>query len=302
MDMPGHALKGALVVLSVGGLLTLGASPAFADSRHGEIQQTVHVSGNGSVAHLDHTTIRSGSIRFAVSTTASNGVDGNGSDITLFQPKAGATVSTILRDMQDEFSQDPRIAAAGTRETTRDARVLGLADVIKGYPEVVTEFLSPGTYYVADIAGVMTSGPPTLTTLTVRPARANIEQDSDLASQVTVRATSSDKFLAPRNWPHKGTYTFKNVSDTIHFMTMQPVKQGTTDAQIQAYFDSHASGPPSFALNGPTAGNDVLTPGESLQVSYSLPRGTYVLLCFVPDDVTGMPHAIMGMHKVVVLH
>jgi len=29
-------------------------------------------------------------------------------------------------------------------------------------------------------------------------------------------------------------------------------------------------------------------------VSYNLPRGTYVLLCFVADDMTGMPHAIHG--------
>lgn len=300
--MPAHAWKGALVVLSVGGLLALGTSPAFAYSSNGEIQQTVHVRGNGSVAHLDHTTIRSGSIRFVVSTTNSHGVDGNGSDIALFQPKPGVTLGRVLQDMRDDFSQNPRTAAKGTRETTRDARVLGLADVVKGHPAVVTEFLSPGTYYVADIASGMTSGSPTLTTLTVRRPRANIEQDSDLASQVTVRATSADRFVAPRHWPHRGTYTFKNVSDTIHFMAIQPVKPGTTDAQIQAYFAAPPSGPPPFALNGPTIGNDVLTPGESLQLSYDLPRGTYVLLCFVADDVTGMPHAIMGMHKVVVLH
>jgi hypothetical protein len=39
-----------------------------------------------------------------------------------------------------------------------------------------------------------------------------------------------------------------------------------------------------------------------LQLSYNLPRGTYALLCIVADDVTGMPHALMGMHKAVVLH
>ena len=27
----------------------------------------------------------------------------------------------------------------------------------------------------------------------------------------------------------------------------------------------------------------------------------YVLLCFVADDVTGVPHAIMGMHKALYL-
>lgn len=36
-------------------------------------------------------------------------------------------------------------------------------------------------------------------------------------------------------------------------------------------------------------------------MAYNLPAGTYVLLCFVADDVTGMPHALMGMHKVIQL-
>jgi hypothetical protein len=276
-------------------------SPASADTQSGEIQQTVHVIGNGTVAHLDHSTIQSGSIRFAVSTTNPTTPDGGGSDITMFQPKAGVSVSRVLHDMQDEFSDNPRMAADGTREATHDARILGLADIVAGHPVVVTEYLSPGTYYVADLATVPTNGPPALTRLTVRPAGANIEQDSDLASQLTVRATSADRFIAPRDWPHQGTLTFKNVSDTMHFMSIQPVRPGTTDAQIQAYFD-HPTGPPTFLRAGPTEGADVLTPGESLQLSYNLPRGTYALVCFVADDVTGMPHAFMGMHKVVVLH
>jgi len=71
---------------------------------------------------------------------------------------------------------------------------------------------------------------------------------------------------------------------------------------VQQYFDSGAMGPPPFATGGPSGGSDVESPGVSLQLTYNLPAGTYVLLCFVADDQTGMPHAMMGMHKVVVLH
>jgi hypothetical protein len=84
-------------------------------------------------------------------------------------------------------------------------------------------------------------------------------------------------------------------------MLLLPVTPGTTDAQVQAYFDSGVSDPPAFALNGPSASTDLLSPGKQLVLSYSLPKGTYVLLCFVSDDKTGMPHAAMGMHKVVKL-
>jgi len=292
-----HVLKGATVLLSAGALMALGLSPAGAETSHPEIQQTVHVTGNGSSVSLDHATIWAGSIRFAVRSIAPAGPDNGGSSITMFRPKAGKTVSRVLHDLADEFGSDP---ADGTRELTADAIIKGLADVGPGTPEVVTENVTPGKYYLMDL-GSFQGGVPTLTTLTVLPARGNIEQDSDLVSQTTVSATSADRFIAPRYWPHQGTYTFRNTSDTLHFMELQPVKNGTTDKQVQAYFDSGSQNPPPFLKVGPAGGNDVTSPGVTLQVTYNLPRGTYVLLCFVADDVTGMPHALMGMHKVVVL-
>jgi hypothetical protein len=289
-----HVLKGATVLLSAGALMALGLSPAGAEASHPEIQQTVHVTGDGGSVTLDHATVWAGSIRFAVAST-NRAV---GSNITLFQPKPGKTVSRILSDLFDEFGSDP---ADGTRELTADGTFHGLADVLVGHSATVTENLAPGTYYLIDIANPP-SGPPPVTKLTVKPATANIEQDSDLVSQTTVLATSADRFVAPRNWPHRGTYTFRNTSDTLHFMSLTPVKDGTTDKQVQKYFDSGSQNPPPFLKAGPSIGNDVTSPGQTLQLSYNLPRGTYVALCFIADDVTGMPHAIMGMHKVVVLN
>jgi hypothetical protein len=84
-------------------------------------------------------------------------------------------------------------------------------------------------------------------------------------------------------------------------MVLQPVKKGTTDKQVADFLASGSQGAPPFAGSGPSVANDVVSPGYSLQVTYDLPEGTYVLLCFVADDVTGKPHALMGMHKVVVL-
>ena len=55
-------------------------------------------------------------------------------------------------------------------------------------------------------------------------------------------------------------------------------------------------------MQSPAMGTDVLTPGTSMKLTYRLHRGTYVLMCFIADDKTGMPHAFMGMHKVVHLH
>lgn len=276
-------------------LVALGTSSALASTS--SATQAVNVVGNGSSVHLDHNTVTAGSIAFHVSTTVPAST-GGGSEITMFKPKAGKTAAQVLADLADEFVNNP---ALGTRELTRDANFYGLADVVQGYGMTVTESLRPGTYYILD-AGL---APPTsvagLTKLYVKSSYS-AGTAAVPASQFTVQATSADRFIAPSDWPHAGTLTFANVSDTIHFMNLVPVKPGTTDQQVQRYFNYPSSGPPPFALQGPSGGNDVVSPGGSLQLTYHLPAGTYVLLCFVADDVTGMPHAVMGMHKVVVLN
>lgn len=292
------ALKAALALLSVGGLITLGASPALADGSEEEVQQTVHVVGNGHSVSIDHSTVWSGSIQFAVSSTNPQTQQGGGSSVSLFRLNPGVSVQQFTQDLGDEFSQTPKVAARGTRELVRDVHVQGLADVVPGHPEVVTENVAPGTYWLMDLGN--NSFPPALTKLTVGAPREDVEQDSDLHSALTAQATSADRFVAPRNWPHEGTYTFENVSDTLHMMIIAPVKPGTTDEDITEFFNGTSKNVP--LIPGPSGGNDVTSPGVHLQVTYDLPPGTYVLLCFIADDKTGMPHAAMGMHEVVTLH
>lgn len=287
-------LKGATVVLSAGALVAFGAAAASASTA----AQVVHVVGNGSSVHLSTATVHAGPIRFDVSTTvyASSG----DSEITMFKPKGGATAKKVLADLADEFSSDSSTAAKGTRELVRDANFYGLADPVQNVPFTITENLAAGKYFLFDAGLQPPTSPSALTALTVTGPAAGAQPA--VASQFTVKMTSSDRFVAPVNWKHQGTVTVANVSDTIHFMNLVPVQPGTTDQEVQQYFDSGQQGPPSFAAGGPSGGSDVQSPGVSLQLTYNLPAGTYVLLCFVADDQTGMPHAAMGMHKVVVLH
>lgn len=289
--------------MAAAAVLALGPSAAVSasTSAHREIPQTVTVVGNGSSVTMNRHFVQTGSISFRTSTTNPSTGGGGGSNISLFRPSAGHTLANVFADLQEEFSQKPAVAAKGTRDLVRDVIVYGLADVTRGFPEVVTRHLNPGTYYLMDL-GNQPKGLPVLQKLTVGTDATAFEQDSDLVSQTFVQATSADRFIAPHLWPHKGTYTFSNVADTIHFMTMIPVKDGTNDAQVQAAFNappSQQNGPPPFFRPGPSGGNDVVSPGRTLQVSYNLPPGAYVLACFIADDKTGMPHAVMGMHKVI---
>lgn len=281
------------VALATGALVTTAAG---ANAQEGTTTpKQLYVTGNGSSVTISQRSINEGYVSFHVRASNSDVP----SSISLFKPKVGVSVRQLLGDLQEEFAQDPAVAAKGTRDLVRDGRFFGLADVAKGNPATVTEFLEDGTYYLMDL-GAPPQGMPVLTTLRVGQVEPTQPATLPHASAV-VSLTSSDRFMAPRTLPAAGTVLVRNVADTIHFMEFQPVKAGTTDAQIQAYFDSGSQDPPSFGIDGPSVGLDVLSPGQSARLTYKLPPGTYVLLCFISDDVTGMPHAVMGMHKVVTL-
>jgi hypothetical protein len=285
----------ALTLAAAGTLATAGPAAAQGhQSEHPGQVTTVLVHGDGTNVTLSRSSVNEGRIAFKVDTS-------NGSQITLFRLVGHATLDTFKADLAEEFSQDPSIAAKGTRDLNRDIRAFGLADVIPGTPATVTETLPAGAYYLMDLgAGPGPTG-PVFTTFTVRHAGHQADRPGDRAHGPVIKLTSADRFVGPRTLPARGTVTVRNVADTIHFMEMQPVVKGTTDAQIQAYLDSGSQDPPPFGVDGPGVGLDVLSPGRQAELTYSLPPGTYVLLCFVADDVTGMPHALMGMHKVVTL-
>lgn len=277
--------------LALAGLVVPAGSASASEtaSESSDAGTTVTVSGGSGAPTLDRMRVHAGLVKFRVRTTARS------SDITMFRPKGSATTADFQRYLGEEFSQDPTMAAQGTRDLTAHFTFYGLAQVQTGVPESVTENLPSGVYYISDLARHNLH----FTTLSVVGER----EGEDLGpAPARVDLTSADRFEVSGRLPAHGSVIVRNVADTPHFMSLVPVKKGTTDAQVQAFFDSHPTGPPAFARPGPQGGIDVLSPGVRVRLSYDLPAGTYVLLCFVADDMTGMPHAFMGMHKVVVLH
>jgi hypothetical protein len=97
---------------------------------------------------------------------------------------------------------------------------------------------------------------------------------------------------------HSGWIHLVNNADQPHFVQFQEVKESTTNAQVRSYFMHHAQGQPSWALR-PNFGTGVLTQGQSGDVYVNLPPGKYLVACFWPDFRTGMPHAFMGMWKLI---
>jgi hypothetical protein len=99
--------------------------------------------------------------------------------------------------------------------------------------------------------------------------------------------------------PHQGWIHEFNRSDQPHFYVFQRVKADTTYRQVKRYFEAPVSRP-SFALFANTS-SGVISPRTGQQLYMDLPAGRYVVACYWPDDDTGMPHAFMGMWKLITL-
>lgn len=118
-------------------------------------------------------------------------------------------------------------------------------------------------------------------------------------STATVIATSAKRWAGSKTLPARGTITVKNKStNSPHFLDLQRVKPGTTRKQVIAFLDTGSQAVPPFALNSGIS-TDVIGEGQAETLTYHLPKGEYVEMCFFPDLQTGIPHAFMGMVRIV---
>lgn len=232
--------------------------------------------------------------------------DANGHFLQAFRPHRGVTVRKVLADLRKAVDRNnPATAARGISAVRDDADVLGGAQVTPSVSETFTTPIGAGPVVLLDFTAFLADpAHPVTRTLQLRQPKRGGSRD-DLAAFPDSIVITRETPGGPRfdvNGLRRATDNIlvHNASDELHEMGLQPVRPGTTDGKIQAFFGGNGSGMPPFT--GPSLGLGVVSPGRTaLLETHHLPRGTYVLLCFVPDDKTGIPHVVEGMHKVVVL-
>jgi hypothetical protein len=148
----------------------------------------------------------------------------------------------------------------------------------------------PGTYALFDDSGSLPRDPRQLTvTAPVGP--------QTLTADKKVVAMTNRRFGGAKVLPAHGTISFTNQStESPHFLGLQHVKNGTTRKQVIDAFSGNGS--PNIFLQG-DENTDVTSYGQTMNLKLHLPKGTYALACFFPDPKTGMPHALMGMVRIV---
>lgn len=151
-----------------------------------------------------------------------------------------------------------------------------------------------GTYTVYNFGGSAPKSPVTLHA-TGRAAHGGAPKTG-----ATLTAINGIRFGGASTLPQQGTLLLKNqASDSPHFFDLEQVQPGTTVQDILTYFQSGSQAPPTFFI-GPGIATEVLGPHTSMTMNYHLAPGTYAEMCFFPDpSMQGMPHAAMGMIRIV---
>jgi hypothetical protein len=295
----------AATALATGLLLAVGAGPASA-ADHNDL--TVNVTGHGDGVGDIAATVSSHRVHQGYLTLHVNDDTAihDGVEFTVVHPHGGHSIGEVLRaiDLQVSENASPADAARSTRILNRIASVYGGADTENAAQFVSSTVFLPhaGNYYLVAV----TDSAHNIARIHADHNGDGIKPHSD--ATLLVGNGDTDTF-APVGLtiPQTGTLRAYNNSDSIHLVQFQKVKDGTTDAQVQAEFDALMAGknPTSdpAGLNSPPKdleGIDAITPGNAAYLSYqNLPKGDYLVLCFVADDETGVPHAFMGMHLII---
>jgi hypothetical protein len=288
-----HFLGLAAIALAV-------AIPATADAAaaHGGGRPVTVTIAHDAISVPSPDSVPGGLVTFTVSTP-----DASGHELQLLRLKPGGTLNEFIEGSEETDSTDPATAAAGIRQSMQAAVFLGGTSVYQQTgPVSFTEWLSPGTYYLLDYN--LLGGPdPAATVKSFHVTRGGSGISGPAVNAVIDQTETNGhtQFDSPPVLPSDATVLVRNETSKPLETLFAAVKPGTTDAYVQSYLDAVQSGatPPPDPFLAPPPGLLVLGPVRQAIVHATLPPGTYVLLSFVHDPVTGLGGAFEGMHKVV---
>lgn len=277
-------------------VIAVGAAVTSAATLGGTALAAPHLTNSAVVAHSSHVTtvgvsatekkitmtrhsIPAGPIVFDVSA----GDQGNHT-LQVARLRNGYTLQQAGKDLNKAFHGDIQAIQ------TIDSKIVfrGGATAKPGKPGSFGVNLPAGQWYMLDQSG---NG---VTSFTVKGKSSSASLP---ATQGSISAYSYG-FGWSGHIPQSGLIHFANHADQPHFLEMLHVADTTTHKQVAAFFKAGARGQPSWAEGGSTSAG-VLSPGTSEEMSLFLPAGRYLIACFWPDEFTGMPHAFMGMWKLI---
>ena len=283
------AITTAAVAL-VGPALVAGPATAQVATPDKPVHQSITVKMTNSGFTLPKKT-HAGFVTLEVSTK-----DATGHQFQGVQFHKGVTQAQLVADIHEAIN--PKTAAAGIRHVQRDATLVGGAMVDPSTEVEDTIPLTKGTYWFFDFTQFFVPHAPT-------PAFHRLDVDGPFVGGVPrfsavidqVETKAGPRFHGPDNLKDGSTYLVRNMAGEIHELAFQRLNPGVTNKDLTLFFAGKLKKSP-FA-EAASRGLAAQSPGRFQLLSFHPKAGHYAMLCFIPDDKSGIPHAFLGMHRVV---
>lgn len=293
--MKNRWLAGATALACTVAGLTVLTTSAHASVASAARPPVVTISVSGDTAQVSPAVIRPGVVEFTVGKTFKvPGPNGGPDGLSVLQTDQLPLVLSSLPAVFGGDPTDPAVAAAaaaamrtihavttfyggGHQGTTWRVVLPAGTYTVMGVQSTAMGLAKPATFVVA---GQPRSGMLPTTQAAIRavgPAGQN---------KWTFRQSS-----APVDW-----LRFTNSAHELHFLDMNSVKESTTAAMIKKAFMSPKE--PTFGT-GQHMDFDVISPGVSVAIKGPIAPEHYLVDCFIPSETDGMPHALMGMWKLI---
>lgn len=207
-----------------------------------------------------------------------------GGVVTLTFTNAGATpgipIFTRLKDGETPES----FAAAGPAALALIENLATVGFLPPGMSDSLIVDLKPGTWLVMDQINPAT--PPVFTTVVAGAGDGTeVPTDAPVIGMYNFAFTG----IATTQTPGKVTWKMENKGTQPHEVALYQIETGVTPETFLASFDGNS--PPA----GIPFGTAATTPGDAIWKEFNLTPGNYIVVCFIPDEESGAPHAQLGM-------
>jgi hypothetical protein len=125
----------------------------------------------------------------------------------------------------------------------------------------------------------------------------------DIADAVPVTLTEYSFTLPATLATGPQIWAVTNIGAQPHFLGLAGLPDGTTLDQLAEAISMAFTGTPAASALSLEDIHDIyetsiLSSGQTMWISVDLAPGTFGLACFLPDEETGAPHAMLGMMQV----
>jgi hypothetical protein len=236
-------------------------------------------------------TTNTATLHAGVATVTINNQNPN-ADIETFQPTNGATLADVNTHLQ-------AVGAGGTAAATAmqwfEQHSIFHGGLSSGLGRITYQkVLAAGTYYIADLHNL----PGAAVSFSVSGSSSEQLQPTNQYIRETGSGTTEHFVVTGATGSpalYRGCVRVANQTTQLHFAGFAQVVSGTTDAQVQAFYNGTGSDP---TVQSGTVSFGTLSANQSVNLNLQLAPATYNVASFIPDDQTGTAQAVLGMHKV----